>query len=286
MLNKKMQSSAVQAWDTAVSTDPVQLAHHEFVQFQAMIYRVAGIQLSDAKQALVSGRLANRVRQLGQKSFGSYFQKLLQDSGELQMAVDLLTTNETYFFREPKHFDLLRETILPELRGRANVRIWSGACSSGEEPYTIAMMLSEVLGTRSWEVLASDISTRVLEAARTGLYPMADAEDIPRDYLIKHCLKGVGANAGSFLIAPAIRERVRFQQVNLNAPLPNLGTFDVIFLRNVMIYFDQTTKREVVQRLINALKPGGWLIVGHAESLNGIAGDMRTIRPSVYRKLA
>lgn len=260
------------------------LSDKEFQQFRGMIFEIAGISMSEAKKPLVSGRLAKRIRQHGLPSYGDYFRLLMRERAELQVAVDLLTTNETYFFREPKHFDFLRERILPELDGRATLRIWSGACSTGEEPYSIAMTLAETLGNRPWELVASDLSTRVLEKARAGLYPIADAEDIPRPLLAKYCLKGVGEHAGTLLIDPALRKRMRFEQINLNASLPDLGEFEVIFLRNVMIYFDLETKRQVVRRMLPLLKPGGYFIVSHSESLNGVCDELKVVTPSIYRK--
>lgn len=264
----------------------VALTEQEFRQFQSMIYRIAGISLSDAKMSLVSGRLARRVQHYKFGSYAEYFQLLssAQVPTEMQVAVDLLTTNETYFFREPKHFDFLRDTILPPLKGRQTVRIWSGASSSGEEVYTIAMVLADVLGEQAWEVLGSDISTRVLEQARRGHYPMERAEDIPQEYLRKYCLKGVGAQAGTFLIDKSLRDRIEFTQINLNATLPQLGSFDVIFLRNVMIYFDMKTKQQVVARLLPLLRSGGYFIVSHSETLNGISDAVKLISPSIYRR--
>jgi len=260
------------------------LTDTEFRQFRGLLQQVAGISLSEAKKPLVSGRLAKRLRQQGLPSYGDYFRLLQREREELQVAVDLLTTNETYFFREPKHFDFLRERLLPEWRGRQPLRVWSGACSSGEEAYSIAMLLAESLGNRPWELVASDISTRVLAQARAGHYAMADARDIPRAWLAKYCLKGVGAQEGSFLIDPALRQRIRFLQVNLNATLPELGEFELIFLRNVMIYFDLQTKRQVVRRLLPLLRPGGHFIVSHAESLNGVSDQLQLVTPSIYRK--
>ena len=259
------------------------LSDKEFQQFRGMIFEIAGISMSEAKKPLVSGRLAKRIRQQGLRSYGEYFRLLMRERAELQVAVDLLTTNETYFFREPKHFEFLQRT-LPELLNRPTLRVWSGACSSGEEPYSIAMTLAEALGKRSWELLASDISTRVLDKARSGLYRLADAEDIPRALLNKYCLKGVGEHAGSLLIDPGLRSRIRFAQINLNVPLPELGEFEVIFLRNVMIYFDLETKRQVVRRMLPLLRPGGYFIVSHSESLNGITDALKVVTPSIYRK--
>jgi len=262
------------------------LSEREFTQFQSMLYDIAGISLSPAKKALVSGRLARRLQHYGLASYGDYFQLLgrAETKSELQIAIDLLTTNETYFFRESKHFDLLRDTILPQIPGHRPVRIWSGACSSGEEVYSIAMTMAETLGDRAWEIIGSDISTRMLERARSGHYPLERAEDIPPELLGKYCLKGVGNQAGTFLVDRALRQRVQIMQVNLNTTLPKLGEFDVIFLRNVMIYFDQPTKQQVVQRMLPSLRSGGYFLVSHSESLNGITNALRLVSPSVYRK--
>lgn len=262
------------------------LSDGEFKQFQSMIYDIAGISLSDAKKPLVSGRLAKRVKAHGLIHYGDYFRLLMHadQRDELQVAIDLLTTNETYFFREPQHFDLLRKQA-PQLRraGRP-FRVWSAASSSGEEAYTIAMVLADVLGEEAWEVIGSDISTRVLEKARGGHYPMTRIEGIPKQYLSRFCLKGTGPQEGTFLMDRNIRSRVSFLQVNLNEALPKLGEFDVIFLRNVMIYFEMETKRKVVERMLPLLRPGGYFIVSHSESLNGITGGLKMLSPSVYMK--
>lgn len=260
------------------------LSEREFQLFRDLIFRVAGIHMSDAKRPLVAGRLARRLRDADWDSYGAYFRHLQDDHAERQTAVDLLTTNETYFFRESKHFDFLRDTILPSLRERGPVRIWSAACSNGAEAYSIAMTMAQELGQRPWEVLASDISTRVLEQARAGRYPSADFDDIPPALLQKYCLRGVGHNEGASIIVPALRARLRFRQINLNQSLPALGEFDVIFLRNVMIYFSHETKCEVVRRLQALLRPGGWLIVSHSESLNRVSTALKMVQPSIYRK--
>ena len=260
------------------------LSEREFAQFQQLIFRIAGISMSPAKKALVAGRLAKRLKHHGLASFGEYFSMISARRDELQMAVDLLTTNETRFFREPRHFDLLRERVLPEHpRGRP-FRAWSAASSSGEEVYTLAMVLAQELGEAPWEVLGSDLSTRVLDQARAGMYRMERAAEIPAPYLKASCLKGIGSQKGILLIDPALRRRVRFSQINLVEPLPSIGEFDVIFLRNVMIYFNVETKRQVVSRLLTRLRPGGWFFVGHSESLNGLADELQGVAPAVYRK--
>jgi len=259
------------------------LTDNEFRQFRSFIFKVAGISMSDAKRPLVSGRLAKRVRQRGTPSYDAYFQLIQRDQAECQMAVDLLTTNETYFFREPKHFDFLRERVLPTWERRP-LRLWSGACSSGEEPYTLAMTLAEGLGERPWEIVASDLSTRVLAKARQGQYPMTEAESIPSALLRRYCFKGVGENEGTFLVDPKLAARISFRQINLNNSLPDMGTFDIIFLRNVMIYFDLPTKRQVVERLVRHLRPGGYFFISHSESLNGVTDALKMINPSIYQR--
>ncbi|MCW7537086.1 protein-glutamate O-methyltransferase [Aquabacterium sp. A7-Y] len=262
------------------------LSDQEFSRFQRFIYEEAGITMSASKKALVSGRLAKRLQARQLDSFGDYFQLLAsgQAGEEVQTAIDLLTTNETYFFREAKHFELLRKAATDAAaQGRA-LRVWSAASSSGEEAYSIAMVLSDCLGNRPWEVTGSDISTRVLQRARTGHYPMERARHIPPAYLKRYCLKGFGPQEGSLLVSRETRSRVQFLQVNLNQALPQLGSFDVVFLRNVMIYFNGDTKREVATRVLSTLRPGGYLCIGHSESLSGLVDAVEQVAPSIYRK--
>jgi len=260
-----------------------------FSHFQRFIYEAAGISLSPAKKALVCGRLAKRLQARGVASYDDYFSLLEsgEDAGEIQMAIDLLTTNETYFFREPKHFEWLRkaatEATAQERAGQP-YRAWSAACSSGEEAYSIAMVLMDVLQGRPFEVLGTDISTRVLQRARTGHYPETRTHHIPQDYLKRYCLKGRGPHAGTLLVDRSVRQHVTFIHANLNAPLPDIGLFDAVFLRNVMIYFDAATKQQVVARVAQRLRPGGLLFIGHSESLHGISAPLAAITPSVYRK--
>lgn len=262
---------------------PPVLSDNEFRQFQALIYKIAGINLSDAKKSLVSGRLMKHVIHRELTSFGDYFEVLMHDKSELQIAVDSLTTNETFFFREPKHLDYLRDTILPNFASNRPFRIWSAASSSGEEAFSIAMVLADRLGDRSWEVVGSDISQRMLEKARLGHYSLERADGIPKAYLKHFCMKGIRAQEGTFLVCDSLRSRVSFRQVNLKEPLPQMGVFDVIFIRNVMIYFDLEIKKGVVQRILPLLRPGGYLFVSHSESLTGFNGRLQPIMPSVYR---
>jgi chemotaxis protein methyltransferase CheR len=260
----------------------------EFSRFQRFIYDAAGITLTPAKKALVCGRLSKRLQAHRLENFGAYFELLSSGraADEVQTAVDLLTTNETYFFREPKHFEVLRELATGAAGRPQPFRVWSAASSSGEECYSIAMVLADCMGgvQTAWDVVGSDISTRVLRRARTGHYPLERTRNIPNDYLKRFCLRGHGEQDGTLLVERGLRSRVHFAQVNLNTDLPRLGAFDVIFLRNVMIYFNGDTKRQVVARILSLLKPGGHLFIGHSESLNDISTAVDQLAPSIYRK--
>lgn len=265
----------------------VQITDKEFSEFQHFILESAGITLPASKKALVSGRLAKRLSFYHLDSYGAYF-KLLNDplfSHEIQMAVDLLTTNETYFFREPKHFEFLREQALAARESGHTFRVWSAASSSGEEAYSIAMVLADCLdGHNAWEVFGSDISTRVLQGAARAHYSLERGRNIPKNYLQRFCLRGTHEYEGTLLINRSLRGRVHFQQINLNTTLPQIGNFDIVFLRNVMIYFNEETKRQVVSRVISTIKSGGYFLIGHSESLNDITHEVEPLVPSVYYK--
>lgn len=263
------------------------ISDRDFARFQQLIRRVAGIHLSPAKKPLLCGRLAKRLRSRGVPDYAAYYELVSSgaDARETETCIDLLTTNETSFFREPGHFELLRRQVLPALRGARECRVWSAACSSGEEVYTIAMVIAETLGLdASWSVLGSDISTAMLAKAASACYALERAQTIPRRCLERYCLKGVGSRAGSFAFDAPLRAHVRFAQINLNEALPQLPPFDAIYLRNVLFYFAPEVKRAVVERLAEQLAPGGWLFVGHAESLNGIGGGLCQVAQSAYRK--
>lgn len=260
------------------------VSDQEFALFRKLIYRLAGINMADSKKPLLAGRLTRRLRHHGLESFRDYYSLVTraEHSDELQLMVDLLTTNETYFFREAAHFDYL-QTFAASRRGRP-FRVWSGASSSGEEPYTIAMVLAETLGmAANWEIVASDISLSMLEKAHAGLYPMERGKGIPPELLKKYCLKGVREQEGNFLVDTRLRERVDFRHINLISPTTrDLGQFDLIFLRNVMIYFDNDTKRKVVSNMLPHLREDGTFIVGHSETLTGITDALSAMRPTLY----
>ncbi|AOF81172.1 cheR methyltransferase, SAM binding domain protein [Methyloversatilis sp. RAC08] len=270
----------------AAASFPPPISDADFRCFQRWLHEVAGIALADHKKTLLMGRLAKRLAPCGAGGWSAYFELLMEGSrpGELQVAIDLLTTNETYFFREPAHFSFLRDHLLNGFEGSEPLRIWSAASSSGEEIYTLAMVLADTLGMgRRWEIFGSDLSTRVLETARRAHYPMARAEKIPPAFLKRFCLKGTGPQEGTFLIDRSLRERVSFAQINLNENLPDIGMFDIVFIRNVMIYFDPETKRQVMARVLSRLKPHGHVFVSHSENLHGVTGRVEIVKPSIYR---
>ncbi len=258
----------------------------DFRKIRDWLFHEAGIHLSDRKHALVSGRLAGRLRHHRLTRYGDYFNMLHDGShpDEPQVAIDLLTTNETSFFREPKHFEFLAEQIVPRHQPGRTLRIWSAACSSGEEPYSIGITLASCMGDQPWEILGSDLSSRILERARAAIYPMERAKTLTRAQLVAHCLKGKDAYEGSFQVAPDVTSRVKFRQINLNAPLPIMGDFDVIFLRNVMIYFEGPTKQQVIDRMVACLRPHGYLVIGHSESLAAVNSALKLVAPAVYQK--
>lgn len=261
------------------------LEEREFRLFQQLFYQHIGLNLSDQKRMLVRGRLGKRLVELALGNFADYY-RLITQSGqerERQHAIDLITTNETFFFREKKHFDLLAETIAPVARVQP-LRVWSAACSSGEEPYSIAMVLHAALGDQRWQLLASDISERMLTAARRGLYKTDRLGGIPNAWLKRYCLRGTGPYEGYMLVDRILRERVEFLPINLMQIPVDMQGFDVIFLRNVIIYFDAETKAKVVREMFTRLRPGGWLFLGHSESLAGIKVSAQQIGPSIYRR--
>ncbi len=266
------------------------VSDRDFGRFQALIHREAGIWLSPAKKALLVGRLARRLRELG-ISYGEYYERVARDEAERIRMLDCICTNETHFFREPRHFELLAERIFPAWREAADAgrrprraRVWSAACSSGEEPFSIAMSLLAAFPA-GWdlEVLATDLSTRVLERAQAATWPLEKSREIPERFLKAFMLRGYGSQEGLMRAAPELRALVRFGRLNLNGEAwPPAGSFDLVFCRNVLIYFDRATKERVVDRLIDRLAEGGHLFLGHAESLGGLTTRARPVLPTVY----
>jgi len=271
---------------------PRALSERDFRLFQRLVYREAGIHLSDIKRVLVEGRLSRRLREL-ELDFRGYYALVERDEQERIRLVDAISTNETHFFREPRQFEFLETQVYPEWEARAaagrmarRVRVWSAACSTGEEPYSIAMsFLARFPPETGWqlEILATDISTRVLERARGALYALDKSKEIPTRYLKSFMLKGRGAQDGRMKAGPEIRSVVRFGRVNLNAEtLAVPGPFDLILCRNVLIYFDAASKARVLDRLLERLDPQGYLLLGHAEAMVGMGARTRSVGPTVY----
>jgi chemotaxis protein methyltransferase CheR len=259
----------------------------EFKLFREFIYGQAGIKLNDEKQMLVVSRLSKRLRHYSLNTFQEYFDLMMAspEDGERQMTVDLLTTNETYFFRESNHFDFLKTEILPNRKTGKMLKVWSAASSTGEEAYSLAMILDDVLGNKPWDIFGSDISSRVIKTAQQGHYSLNRIDGIPQEYLRKYCLKGVDEHDGTLLIDKKLRQKVSFALVNLKKPLGNFGPFDIIFLRNVLIYFDKDTKQKIIKKLVDKMQLGGYLFIGHSESLKDIHTGLETIIPTVFKKI-
>jgi len=274
---------------------PRPIEQHEFTRFQAWIHSATGIHLTDQKQALLVGRLWRRVRELGLPDYGSYLDLVEagRDPEERTRLINAICTHETQFFREPYQFAYLEEHLIPWWRREAaagrrgrSVRVWSAACSSGEEPYSLAMcLLAHLPATDGWkvEIMATDLSTKILARARVGEYPIARAEGIPQRYLKRFMLKGRDTKAERCAVGPELRQAVRFRQLNLHEGRSEaLGSFDLILCRNVLIYFTLDGRGRVMRSLLRQLGPGGRLFLGHAETLNGIPHPLHLILPTIY----
>jgi chemotaxis protein methyltransferase CheR len=261
-----------------------------FAAVSDLFERIAGIRYPTDKRGTVAMRLMRLAKEYGAQSIDEYVEAVLgecADPEQVTRIVDRLTTNETYFFREPAHFDFLSQAIAIHDR-RRKFRVWSAASSSGEEAYSAAMVLADHLGVNgNWEIVGTDLSTAMVAAARQGLYGVDRIKGIDRERLQRYCRKGSGPYVGKMLVLRELRERVRFDVVNLMKPLDpelRLGRFDVIFLRNVMICFDENGRRMVVERVTRQLAEGGFLFIGHAESLTGITWDLAAVQPAVYER--
>jgi chemotaxis protein methyltransferase CheR len=267
-----------------------------FQRFQKLIYDETGIWLGDSKTALLCGRLFRRLRALEIDSLERYYECVAQPDQheERSRMIDAITTNETRFFREPRQFEFMVQKVFPFWRSEAGrglrsrtARIWSAGCSSGEEPYTVAMLLARYLQEDGWDtqILATDISNRMLEKARKGIYPIARSAELPKDLLHSFMLRGIAQRRGEMKVRVEIQQMVDFRRINLNQEFDLVdGPFDAIFCRNVLIYFDETSKRKVVANLSRLLRTNGFLFVGHAENLNSISSQLRSIEPTIYTK--
>lgn len=253
-----------------------------------LMHDAIGLHLAESKKSLVVSRLSGRIQRLGLGGFDDYLALIegRDDAGEFQMAVDLLTTNETYFFREPAHFDLLEQEFARAPRGP--LAVWSAASSFGDEAYSCAMLLADMQSRGrigiDWRILGTDISDRVLRSAVQGIFPVDRLRHVAPELLRRYCLRGEGDSDGLVQVLPELRRHVRFGQLNLCRPIEPLGPFDVVFLRNVLIYFDPPTKAEVVDRVLEQLRPGGLLFIGTAEGRIPCRTPLEPIAPGAFRK--
>lgn len=263
------------------------LSAGEFEKISDLAYRSCGIDLKHGKRDLVQARLSKKMREGKFSSFEDYYQHVIADrtGEELIALLDALTTNFTSFLREPAHFEFLRKFVLPDIAGP--IRIWSAGCSTGEEPFTIAFSVLEELGMAAsarCHILANDISTRALETAGRAAYPAGGFTDFPAECLAKYLLRGSDRWEGWYRVKPPVRDMVEFHRLNLIEPFHYAQPFHVIFCRNVMIYFNKTTRAELVNRLAPCLAPGGYLFIGHSESLSGLEHPYQYVQPAIYRK--
>jgi chemotaxis protein methyltransferase CheR len=261
------------------------ITNRAFEKLTSLVKHHSGIHLAESKKQLVVGRLSKRLRHLGLDDYEAYHDHCIASPEELETMINTITTNETSFFRESHHFDFMRESILPHVK-KGPFRAWSAAASIGAEGYSIAMDLDDVLTSRGieWEVLGTDINTEVVKQASEGLYPIRFADQIDENYLKSYCLRGTGKHEGEFLIDDYLRNRVHFKTANLMEAIPSeLGKFDVIFLRNMLIYFDNDNKKRIINNVLRALKQGGYLFIGHAETIGHITSAVQQVRPTIYR---
>ena len=257
----------------------------DFARVKALIYQKAGISLHEGKHAMVYSRVSRRLRETGHSSFRSYLDWLEHhDGAEWQEFINALTTNLTAFFRESHHFEALAELL--RARPLHPWRIWCAAASTGEEPYSIAMTCAEVLGAKGqYQIVNSDIDTKVLATAQRGVYKLEAAKGLSSERLQRFFLRGKGANAGQMRVKPELQKHLSFQCVNLVQELPLRESFDVVFCRNVMIYFDAATQRAVLERIHRVMAPGGTLFVGHAENFSDARELFRLRGKTVYERL-
>lgn len=269
------------------------LSVREFTRLKDLIYNHCGIKITDAKRTMLEARLRKRLRSLGLPSFGQYCDYLFSHEGmerEMTLMIDQVTTNKTDFFREPGHFEHLVQKVLPELtRLRRRVMVWSAGCSTGEEPYTLAMVLTDFAETHrsmDFTVLATDISTRVLEKAKLAVYDEETIAPVPPDMKRKYLLRSKDTTQRRYRVSPELREHVKFRQLNfMDGDFGFREEIDVIFCRNVIIYFDKPTQERLLGKFCRCLSPRGYLFMGHSETLFGMNLPLSQMAPTVYRRI-
>ncbi len=268
----------------------------DFNRLSSFVYEELGIKMPYPKKIMLQGRLQKRVSDLKLKSFKEYIDFVFSKEGqadEIIKMIDLITTNKTDFFREPTHFDYLTSTVLPEIcssrNSRRTIRIWSAGCSSGEEPYTIAIVMKEFLQNHpdyDFEIYATDISLRILQKAATAVYPIDRIEIVPQTLKKKYFLKSKDAVTRTVRLVPEIRSKIHFQRLNfMDSYYAVEKEFDIVFCRNVLIYFDRQTQQDVICKLASKLKPDGYFFLGHSESITNMKVPLRQIKPTIFRKI-
>jgi chemotaxis protein methyltransferase CheR len=273
---------SVPAWNDNDSIGP--LGPGEFEQIRQLAWRTFGLDLKPGKEEMVAARLGRVLREGGFHSYRDYHRHVLADSTGHALAamIDALATNHTAFLREPAHFDFFRDQVVPQIAD-GNPEIWCAACSTGEEVWTLAFLMNDALPSGQFRISATDISNKALQIARRAIYPAERCAGLPANWL-KRYMVAMGTTPQSYQVSAEIRRQVSFQRVNLLDRVPWRKRFPAIFCRNVMIYFDQATQEHVVIQLSECLEPGGYLFVGHAESLTRIANSLEYVRPAIYRK--
>ena len=259
------------------------LTSSEFKKIRSRIYDYCGINLHEGKEALVRARVMKRIRKVGLSSFTEYMSYMESDSSgaEFLALVDVLTTNKTSFFRESKHFDFIRDEVIPEMKGR-RVKWWSAGCSTGEEPISCAIALLErQVRKKNVKILATDLSREVLRVAKAGVYASKSLKNMPAS-IQNDYFKQVARE--SYRVSNTVRNMITYGRLNLKKKWPLDGPFLVIMCRNVMIYFNRTTQQKLISRFCDILEPGGYLFLGHSESVTGTNHSFRNIRPAVYQK--
>lgn len=285
----------MQTAEATSSVNAHRLSRQQFDRIAEIVYGNCGINLEFCKKTMVESRLNRRLRALNIPTFENYLQLITSKEGvanELVHMIDVVTTNKTDFFREKHHFDFLTETVLPDFyenNASQSLKVWSSACSSGEEPYTLAMVLQEFARTHrgfDYEILASDISTQILQKAVDAIYPADRVVDIPSEYRSKYLLKSKSQEFPKIRVVPELRSKVKFERINLiDSDLQADRVQDIIFCRNVLIYFDRETQLKVIKNLLRNLRPGGLLFIGHSESLHFFDLPIKQIRPTIFIKL-
>jgi len=276
---------------TAVSTQPIRasLSPRDFDSIRKLAFNYCGLDIATGKEELVASRLGKIMRELNIPTYAAYYSYVVGDKTQqaLVTMIDSLTTNHTSFFREQQHFDFMSSTVFPALAHRPQIDIWSAASSSGEEPYSVAFAAREFYAGSGpcVRILATDISTRILDTAKNATYNLQRLNGVSKPLLQKYFLRGRNDSADLYRVKPEVRAEVRFQRLNLTEPFKDVNTiFPLILCRNVMIYFNATTQEELIERFYQQLEPGGYLFIGHSESLNRIRHQFDYVCPAIYRK--